>query len=229
MTEQTERDFVSLASPTMPTAGHGSQPCQGLYHRPAGTQPTVAFMATHYNVDFGEHYLAPYLAAERGYGFLGWNTRFRGNEAYFLLESALVDMGVGLRWLRERGRASTRSCSSATRAVARSCRRTSPRRSSRTSLRPSAGSFPRPCSTSRRLTYYIALNAHPGRPEVLTNWFDPSVTDEVDPISVDPELDLFAEGTRCAVRPGLPRALPGRAAGPQRQDHRVGRTTSCAG
>jgi len=39
--------------------------------------------------------------AERGYGFLGWNTRFRGAEAHFLLDHALAEIGVGVRWLRE--------------------------------------------------------------------------------------------------------------------------------
>ena len=62
--------------------------------------PRTAFIATHYNVDFSEHYLASFLA-ERGYGFLGWNTRFRGNEAHFLLDHALAEIGVGVRWLRE--------------------------------------------------------------------------------------------------------------------------------
>ena len=37
----------------------------------------------------------------------------------------------------------------------------------------------------------MALAAHSGRPEVLTNWLDPSVTDEADPVSADPELDPF--------------------------------------
>jgi hypothetical protein len=38
---------------------------------------------------------------------------------------------------------------------------------------------------------YIALAAHPGRPEVLTAWMDPSVVDESDPLTADPELDLW--------------------------------------
>lgn len=94
------REFVGLPSPIVGRAGAGGHPCQGIYHRAAGVRPTTAFIATHYNVDFAEHYLASYLA-ERGFGFLGWNTRFRGNEAHFLLDHALAEIGVGVRWLRE--------------------------------------------------------------------------------------------------------------------------------
>jgi hypothetical protein len=50
---------------------------------------------------------------------------------------------------------------------------------------------------------YISLNAHPGRPEVLTAWMDPSVTDETDPFSVDPELDLYAEGRPVPLDPAF--------------------------
>ena len=95
-----EREWVAITSATSSRAGHGPHPCQGLYHRPAGGTPKVACIATHYNVDFSEHYLGEPLA-ERGLGFLGWNTRYRGNEAFFLLEHALIDIGAGARWLRE--------------------------------------------------------------------------------------------------------------------------------
>ena len=40
---------------------------------------------------------------------------------------------------------------------------------------------------------YISLCAHGGRPEVLTAWFDPSITDETDPSSIDPSLNMFHE------------------------------------
>ena len=94
------REFVGLPSPVVGRAGAGGHPCQGIYHRPAAAAPRVAVIATHYNVDFSEHYLASFMA-ERGFGFLGWNTRFRGFESSFLLDHALVDIGVGVRWLRE--------------------------------------------------------------------------------------------------------------------------------
>jgi hypothetical protein len=89
------REFVGLPSPVAGRAGAGGHPGQGVYHRPAVARPATAFIATHYNIDFSEHYLASYLA-ERGFGFLGWNTRFRGNEAHFLLDHALAEIGVGV-------------------------------------------------------------------------------------------------------------------------------------
>ena len=66
-----------MDSPTARRAGSGGHPCQGLYHRGVGRKPKVAMIATHYQIDFSEHYLADYMAT-RGIGFLGWNTRFRG-------------------------------------------------------------------------------------------------------------------------------------------------------
>lgn len=51
------REFVGLSSPTRPRAEAGGHPCQGLYHRGAGTKPWVA---GHYQIDSSEHYLAAY-------------------------------------------------------------------------------------------------------------------------------------------------------------------------
>jgi pimeloyl-ACP methyl ester carboxylesterase len=186
-----EREWVSLASPTAAPAGHGSRPCQGLYHRPPGSRPTTAFVATHYNVDFAEHYLAEPLAG-RGYGFLGWNTRFRGNEAYFLLEHALVDIGAGVRWLREVAGVDTvvllGNSGGGSLMAAYQAQATEPH------IRPAVGlRLPDAVLDLPPADLYVSLNAHPGRPEVLTAWLDPAVTDETDPLSVDAELDMYDE------------------------------------
>ena len=187
--EGVDREFVSLASPTAARNGAGYLPCQGLYHRPQGKSPKTAFIATHYNVDFSEHYAAEFLA-RRGYGFLGWNTRFRGNESYFMLEHALIDIGVGVRWLRESagvervvllGNSGGGSLMGAYQSQAVSpC------------LEPVAGgAIPDAANELIPADVYVSLNAHPGRPEVLTSWMDPSVTDENDPSACDPELDMY--------------------------------------
>ncbi len=187
-----ERDWVALPSPTSARARHGPHPCQGLYHRPRGTRPTVACIATHYNVDFSEHYLAARLA-DRGIGFLGWNTRYRGNEPYFLLEHALVDIGAGVRWLREEAGVDTvvilGNSGGGSLMGAYLSQATEP------SIEASPGQgLPDAVLDLPGADLYISLNAHPGRPEVLTAWIDPSVTDETDPLSVDPDLDMFASG-----------------------------------
>ena len=80
---QVDTQFVGLPSATAPRSEVGGHPCQGIYWTPKGTRPRVALIATHYNVDFAEHYFAPYVAS-RGFGFLGWNTRYRGFEDLFL-------------------------------------------------------------------------------------------------------------------------------------------------
>lgn len=189
---RTEREWVALSSPTAARAGHGSHPCQGLYHRAAGVVPTVACIATHYNVDFAEHYLAE-LLAERGIGFLGWNTRYRGNEPYFLLEHALVDIGEGVRWLREAAGVETvavlGNSGGGSLMAAYQSQATEP------NIHPAAGlSLPDAVLDLPAADLYVSLNAHPGRPEVLTAWLDPSVTDEADPLSTDAVLDMFHEG-----------------------------------
>ncbi|MBN9577510.1 MAG: alpha/beta hydrolase [Alphaproteobacteria bacterium] len=184
-----ENQFVGLVSPTMPRFGHGTHPCQGLYWTPKGKKPRVALIATHYNVDFMEHYLAPYMA-QRGYGFLGWNTRFRGAEDQFLLEHALIDIGVGMKWLREKagvekvvilGNSGGGSLMAAYQGEAQSL--------------ALAGTMKGPVKEALeglpKADLYISLNAHLGRPEVLTAWMDGSVTDETDPTKTDESLNPF--------------------------------------
>jgi acetyl esterase/lipase len=185
-------EFVGLPSPVVGRAGAGGHPCQGIYHRPAGARPKTAFIATHYNVDFSEHYLAGYLA-ERGFGFLGWNTRFRGNEAHFLLDHALAEIGVGVRWLREHAGAERivllGNSGGGSLMAAYQSQAVEP------NVTPVAGLRPLPAIEDLpQADLFVALAAHSGRPEVLTSWLDPSVRDETDPLSADPELDPFDTG-----------------------------------
>ncbi|MEO8112806.1 MAG: hypothetical protein ABI655_00400, partial [Phenylobacterium sp.] len=122
-------------------------------------------------------------------GFLGWNTRYRGAEDQFLLEHAIIDIGVGMRWLRARGvetivilgNSGGGSLMGAYQAEA---------------IAPTLGDLVsgaglEALNTLPKADLYVSLNAHQGRPEVLTDWMDASVTDESDPVPTDPDLDPF--------------------------------------
>jgi pimeloyl-ACP methyl ester carboxylesterase len=183
-----DTEFVGLPSPTAPRGDVGGHPCQGIYWTPKGRRPRIALIATHYNVDFSEHYLAPYLAS-RGYGFLGWNTRYRGAEDLFTLEHALIDIGAGVTWLRQQGaervvilgNSGGGSLMGAYQAEA-----TLP-----TLVAGMAGAAREALAKLPKTDLYVSLCAHAGRPEVLTNWLDASVADERDPVATDPSLDPF--------------------------------------
>lgn len=188
--EAVERRFIGLPSATAPRVGAGGHPCQGLYWTPKGQpRPKTALIAAHYNVDFNEHYAAPYFAA-RGYGFLGWNTRYRGAEDQFILEHALIDIGVGAKWLREEagvekivilGNSGGGSLMGAYQAEA-----TQPELH-----QAMKGPAAEALQTLIKGDLYISLNAHQGRPEVLTDWMDASVVDENDPTKTDESLNPF--------------------------------------
>ncbi|GAA4994826.1 alpha/beta hydrolase [Yinghuangia aomiensis] len=183
------KTFVSSESPGARRAGAGGMPCQGVYYAREGTRPRVAMITTHYQIDFSEHYLAEFMA-ERGIGFLGWNTRYRGYESQFVLDQALVDIGVGVRWLKEEagvehvillGNSGGCSLMAAYHSQAvEPC------------VRPGIGMAPAPgIDDLIPGNAFISLAAHLGRPEVITAWLDPAVLDERDPTLTDPELDLF--------------------------------------
>ena len=181
--------FIGMVSPTMPRIQAGGHPCQGIYWTPKGQRPKTALIATHYNVDFTEHYIAPYFA-NRGFGFLGWNTRYRGNEDQFLLEHALIDIGVGVRWLREVAGVDNvillANSGGGSLMGAYQSEVIAP-----VLAKEATGAVQDALSKLPGTDLYISLNAHQGRPQVLTDWMDGSVIDEADPTKTDESLNPF--------------------------------------
>lgn len=183
------RTFVAVESATAHVNGAGFHPCQGIWYEPAHARPKVGIITTHYSVDFSEHYLAERMA-QRGFGFLGWNTRYRNNESWFLLEQALVDVAAGVQWLRDEAEVDIvvllGNCGGGSLMAAFQSQATNP------SIVPSPSlGLPSVLESLVPGDLYVSLQAHPGRPEVLTKWLDPSVTDESDPLSRAPDLDMF--------------------------------------
>ena len=123
-------------------------------------------------------------------GFLGWNTRYRGAEDQFLLEHALIDIGVGVRWLKENagveqvvilGNSGGGSLMGAYQAET----------IAPTLVHETKGPTQDALRVLQGADLYISLNAHQGRPEVLTDWMDASVVDEFDPTKTNESLNPF--------------------------------------
>lgn len=152
----------------------GQYPCVGKYWTREGEKPQVAFMLCHYSGDFSDHYLTGPLAL-RGFGVLGFATRYRAMPERFILEKALDDISAGTKWLKDQGVKRLIFIGN----------------SGGGSLMAAAQARAQKDPGIIGADAYVFLNAHPGRADVLTDVLDPSVTDENDPTKTDPSLDMF--------------------------------------
>jgi pimeloyl-ACP methyl ester carboxylesterase len=127
----------------------------------------VGLVFMHPTVSFMHHYaLAP--LAVRGFAALGADSRYAGNEAPLLMDRVAADLSAAIAWLRERCRKVVLVGNSGGGALAAYHQ-----------------------ANEAMADALILLNAHRGRAQVLTAWLDPAVVDEADPLSRDPDLDLF--------------------------------------
>jgi pimeloyl-ACP methyl ester carboxylesterase len=161
--------------------------------RIAGEKARTGIIIVHPMSNFhGHHLLQPIASA--GVPILGLNTRYAGNDAVVILENCLLDIDAAVRWARERlGWEKVILCgfSGGGPLVAMY-----QNQAQHPTITATPAGDP-PDLTKHRLAPADALlliASSPSRSQLLTEFIDPSLTDESDADSLDPELNLYAEG-----------------------------------
>lgn len=165
---------------------------RGVLYKKTGTKPKVGVHVMHPRTDQSQNYNIPPLV-EAGYMVLGRAGRWVNNDIATIHERLLLDVAVGVRELRARGceqvlllgnsgggGLSTLYQSQAAKAP--------PGRFTDTAAGDpfDLNKFDLPAADG-----IILIGAHPGEGYCLGKWVDPSMVDENDPLSVDPELDMY--------------------------------------
>ena len=194
-----ENPYLTVNWSQAPPAGTPCEPFQletqdravteGWLWSRGGEDTVVCLM--HPRANFARHYLVPELV-EAGYAVFCQNSRWLRNDMMLVHEVALLDVAEGVRAMRERfdrvvlcGNSGGGSLYSfyldqAMAAEGERFRDT-----------PAGDPFDLNGFDLPGADAMLYLAAHPGEGHFLLHAIDPSVTDETDPLSCDPALDLF--------------------------------------
>jgi pimeloyl-ACP methyl ester carboxylesterase len=154
-----------------------------------GCGKALAFVVIHPSSNFFGHYLLGPLE-RRGRAILALNTRFAGNDVTLTMERCIQDLGAGIAFLRAEGyRRIVLLGNSGGGSLAAFYQSQAER------LTITDTPDGRPLELSREdlppVDGLAMCAAHPGRAQVLTDWLDPSVTDETDMLAADPTMDMY--------------------------------------
>jgi pimeloyl-ACP methyl ester carboxylesterase len=156
--------------------------------RKPGPQPRTAVIICHPTANFLGHYALPGLA-ERGFAAVGLTTRYIGNDTSLILENCLIDIGVMVNHLYERGYERVvlvGNSGGASIAPYYQAQASNP-----TVTDPPGGGPDLTQAGLRPVDGIVMLNAHPSRSLLSSEWLDPAIINELQPFERDPALDMF--------------------------------------
>jgi hypothetical protein len=162
----------------------------GVLRVPRGTGTVVTIM--HPRQDVTHHALVPYLLS-MGYAVWTQGSRSPNNDLNLLHEQAIIDFAAGHTFLRDFGFGTVHSVghSGGGTLAAFYCQQAGLPPAERLATTPSGRPVPLAETSMPLPDGCIFLAPHPGQGALLLRLIDPSVADESDPLSVDPDLDPF--------------------------------------
>jgi hypothetical protein len=163
---------------------------QGILYSSGREKTVVCFM--HPRGDFSSHYCIPGLTGA-GYAVFGQRSRFPNHDTACVHEIVLADVAAGVRYLKGLGFAHVilvgNSGGGSLYTFYQSQAGTAP--PARLTHTPAGDSFDLNALDMPPADAVVMLAAHPGEGKYLMSVIDPSVTDEDDPLSCDPALDMY--------------------------------------
>lgn len=160
----------------------------GAWMKPRGPVRAAAIVM-HPASNFMGHYLIAPLAA-RGVACMGLNSRYAGNDTLLLMERVIQDLGAGVQYLRAQGYERIVLIGNSGGAALSTFYQAQAEQLDIEHMPDGdpAGLSPQDLPPVQGLALCAA---HEGRSTLMRNWIDPSLTDERDVLSVDPQLDMY--------------------------------------
>lgn len=161
-------------------------------HRSLAGSSDTAVVIVHPSSNFLGHYLLGPLA-ELGVDAIGLNTRYIGNDSALIMENCVLDVGAAVSLLRQEGYQRVvligNSGGGGLVAMYQSQAELPTIRST-----PAGDPPDLTAATLPPVDAIVELMSHPGRAIVYTEWLDPAIVEESQPLARAPELDMFAAG-----------------------------------
>ena len=165
----------------------------GAWAEPVGPKKVAAILM-HPASNFMGHYLIAPLA-ERGITCMGLNSRYAGNDTLLLMERVIQDLGAGVRFLHSEGYDKVVLIGNSGGAALAAFYQAQAENLTidRMVDGDPAGLSPQDLPPVQGLALCAA---HEGRSFLMRRWIDPSVFDEADPLTANPDLDMYDPANR---------------------------------
>lgn len=154
-----------------------------------GCDKSVAFILCHPAGNFTTHYLLPHLH-RNGAAALGMATRYINNEFELTMERCIQDLGRGVEFLRDQGYEKVILVGNSG-GGSLSCLYQSEAENPTIATLPDGEAIE--IGELSKADAIALVAPHPSRAHALTEWLDPAIIDESNPLIRDQEFDLFIQ------------------------------------